>query len=58
MLGSLIYTLPQKKCYLQEPAFLLGRSVFYCEPVQSLIVLDTSVFYKRNHGITGGGQLC
>ena len=27
MLGSLIYTLPQKKGNLQEPAFLLGKSV-------------------------------
>ncbi len=25
--GTLIYTLPQKKCNLQEPAFLLGKSV-------------------------------
>ncbi len=34
MLGSLIYTLPQKKCNLQEPEFLLGRSVYQLKPME------------------------
>ncbi len=42
MLGSLIYTLPQKKWNLQAPAFLLGKSVAVLCKVSHDVIMKIS----------------